>query len=66
MSCSCNLMVLFELHFISSSKLHGCLVVRLSFGLVFIHIKYESNRWASCKENAKICGVFASFKFEFD
>lgn len=58
MSSFCNLMVLFELHFISPSELHGCFVVGLSFGLVFIHTKYQSNRWVSGKVNTEICFLF--------
>lgn len=64
MSSFCNLMVLFELHFISSSELHGCFVVGLSFGPVFIHTKYESNLRASGKVNTEICFCFLKFKFD--
>lgn len=70
MSSFCNLMVLFELHFIFPSELHGCFVVGLSFGLVFIHTKYESNRWVSGKVNTEICFLFLFFfvllLFKFD
>lgn len=61
MSSFCNLMVLFEPYAISPSELHGCFVVGLSFGLVFIHTKYESNRWASGKVNTEIS--FFAFGF---
>lgn len=57
-------MVLCEPYFISPSELHGCFVVGLSFSLVFIHTKYESNRWASGKVNTEI-GFFA-FVFFFN
>lgn len=51
---------------LSPSELHGSFVVGLSFGLVFMHTKYDSNRRLSCKVNTKICIFVVSFKSEFD